>query len=346
MCMNKLMFSAIQSLTKDQIFQISTDIFDTVGIEEKEVVWRQLHDLLISTTPTQLYGLRQSYFKWYASLSWDLLYTIDKKNVFSILDKTFVCAVKEDIAVWKKCITYLHLNTLDQNDMQSVYNTIRETLLHSKQVVCVVRGQELTLEGFFDSLLRYEEVEDGLELAQFLADVVAGMSVDITEMNYVTDPAKAVDALRDFAHFLSGVKPNRIFVVVDAHMYPQKYERLEANVLEGGTEIGGLGDEVEVVVSMPQVVVENDVIPEQDFNVFSYINDAAGTDLVQEVEATEILSLLQTLSGEKNNPRIADAYFFNEQTGAFAWDEALLKELKLIPEDFDMSVVDEDKKEV
>jgi hypothetical protein len=62
-------------------------------------------------------------------------------------------------------------------------------------------------------------------------------------------------------------------------------------------------------------------------------------DVFNKKDTGQIIQELDAMATERQESRIRDVYYYNEATGKFEWDEALLKELKLVPSDFDMSTV-------
>ncbi len=255
MSMTKEIFSQIQPLSSSQLREADDLFFELRGsIEESETLWQALDTGIASMNAATLYTFRQSYLRWYTILSWDLLLSRSKEVLPRICQTTLVTAVREDIPVWKKFIEYLHSNSLDEDDMQAVYATVRDLLLRSDQIVCYLKGEAVTLETYMVTVSSFEQREDTLGLSQYYSDVQHALVQDAEVVHIEVDAKQMMASIQDFFHFLQGVLPENIFYIVDAHMYPQKYDESFRNAQPAAPITDMVDDMLETAAAVPDLL--------------------------------------------------------------------------------------------
>ena len=322
-------FLSIRTLNQDEIAQ-GEEMFSFIR-EDKQLskdTWTVLHKQIKEIPVDQLYQYRNTYVTWYAILSWDLVMQLSREDLLDVVARTIVAAFREDIPVWKRCITYLHVRTTDQEDLEFCYAAIKRVVEKSEETVCVLEGKQITLASMIQMVDRYEREGNDLALAQYYSDLELAIKKGAGEASQKLDEKNVILLLKDWIHFILGIESTNIYYVVDTYFYPQKYG--ESKELTLGDEF--LDEELEETSGSPspndsQYEHAGDV-PETN-NIYAFIKTQIQSEFpetttggTEQLEA--IFTRLDELATEHNQPDIRELYIFDEETGSFTWNKALL----------------------
>ena len=212
--------------TKDREFQ---DVV-RAGVET-ERVWSELH-VYFSRSPLpedQVY--RYSYFRWYTSLTWVLMYTSTPIDVVATMafGRQVPTALLLGIDVWESLMYFLVTRTKDAAEMAGVYNQIRVAFFASRAVVGMWKGQEITVADVVREVQRIDSHgNNSIEQAAFDTKIrELFFPKDTPEISkwFAAEPNQVVDWFVGLVNFFLGVVPEKIQVI--AKQFLDEQEKIE-----------------------------------------------------------------------------------------------------------------------
>lgn len=324
-------FNRIQSLSDSQIREVTLWVASSIEIETEEEIFSKLNILLSDKTSNELFQFRNSYTRWLAMCGWDLFYSLTPEEMLNIVSKYTIIGLLGEENVWKKIITYLHNRFLDQESMEENYATLRESFLHSQEVLYIEDSDvPYTLSRFITESNLPNVINDSLSESEFLSRFQEKIRQRIHDEGYETDAFQVTGRIRDLINFFTGIKPNRIWYIVDPYFYPQQYTE-DAIASRSKNRISAeesLGEEENFLSSVSSNVKENTQLQEGFVSyrdISKKIKDSVQSLAVDEKDE-QIIMQLGELSEQYKDEKIRDLYYYDEQSGTFVWNDELLKQ--------------------
>jgi len=295
-------------------------------------VWQELYSGLKSMSDSDMFQYRNTYLYWFTILSWDIYRELSREEILYVLQHTLFTACTTGEDVWKAFIEYLHVRSIDETDMMQFFTTCKQALLSSSEIVVKKENNYYTVANVIQDIEKNESKGDSLIDADFFTQFQSYMQRRANEIIEDVNIFDAVNNFRSFINFILGVKPENIFVTIDAIYYPQKYEQLE-KLQQAGTAIPKVVAPTSTDASVESVSDQNlqpTTSPElqkpsyplirQEIEAEFHYDD---TDTLSPLE--DVLHRLEELATEHNDPQIQDLYYFDESHGGFVWNDELLQ---------------------
>lgn len=325
---------------QDEVFQTQSDIF---GSFEKDGSRQEAFQILKkfffqkSISSERVLLFRETYWEWFVRIGWDIFDTLSPDDVYILVGYTTPYAFVLGYDVTYIYVSYFATRPGDFPELSAVHKKIAQHLVASD--IPLIFGlqnkdNELSYHSLMMSIERWGQV-DALakaDIYQKIQSVLFSEAHDDAFLKHV--PTR----IQDFVQFL------RLFTdVKDIEKIAKSYFQ---DVVEMDQKNSPLIDDRNMFfrnINTGLELIGEDKL-EYDavmflYNISQFMHVVLGLDSTVVHTPDEILSKLQVLASDKKNPKIMDVYYFNEQTNQFEWDESLLKELKLIPPDFDMSTI-------
>jgi hypothetical protein len=328
-------FRQLNTLSSDD-FDRAENIFrkDILADRSKmDLAWDALHRLFVDKNSSTDFVYRNSFFRWYAHLTWRGINTLNKQDFVDIaIGRQLVMGLLLSFDVWEEIVKYLGIHGLDENDVQSLYSKIKKTVFNSQEIVGKNRqGDSVTLSEVAKKIERINlQGNDSVEMAEFfteLKDIIYTFG-NLDTQYFFGDPEKVIRRFVDLIHFFLGVSNDGIWVVVDSFMYPEWYSALQnqrgnQNILQPS-----ISSDLKSVVGKKnnEDVRENLQSREQNISYISIKDQLSAlyTNVSDDERVELIMRDLQKIADEYEDLRILDLYYYDEQQEKFVWNEELL----------------------
>jgi len=330
-------FSQVTQLKPDEISTISQVVDESIGdipVEEENFV--MLEKLVQGMSHEELYKYRNSYTYWYAIYGWDLVNSLSLPQFAFLVSHSSGVGLLLGEDVWRRIVSYLHLRSIDEVDMQEKYQQIRAGFLSSEEIIYHDEKTQkfYTIKDFVADIQRFDRVDEDVESAEFFSHLEMMINRRISEGNFSASGFDVVSLLRELANFFVGIDREHIWYVVDPYFYPQQYEQLQTTAGEG-TSRSTPNTSFEIIQNVETPDVRQQIMDTSadedamDITSKSYSDirtqlSAQYASLDADEQTEKIIHALHELAEQYNDPRILDLYYFDESSGNFVWNDELL----------------------
>lgn len=330
-------FNRIQSLTLSQINEANLWVENSIGdIELEENTLKTLDGLLSDKNNEELFVYRNSYTRWFSTYGWHLYQSLLFKQTVPLISKCVFIGFLLGENVWNQIVTYLNNRSLDRIDMEEKYTKLREAFLHSQEIIYTdqVTGKNYTVEQFITDSNLPQISDDTLLLSEFFSKFQEKVEQRIIEGDYPVDAFQVTGRLRDLANFFVGIRPERIWYVVDPYFYPQQYteEALQQSGENQNNVVPSENQEdenTEAFLFDLNTYTKNVLQEEKKKMSYREISEQLTSfvaSLPENQKDEQIITRLGELAEQYKDEQIQDLYYFDEKTGKFIWNQELLNE--------------------
>lgn len=341
--MSSVSISLYQPHRIDDVYkkiQIEADIFASFesGGSPKKAIEEMYNFFLENNLKKEIIlSFYDSYWKWFVRICYTYTQAIDPllfPNIFPIICAPGTSMGFSSIDMYVEYMSYIRQTASDE-----VVQKIHTQSVHNISNSVVSLNYEMSRSMSTAEL--YSTATDDLEFLDSLqkADFLSRIQEELFEKNSLAifldtkEKIEKVTSLFQFLQFLHNTKD--IILVITS------FDRKKNAVLFDKE----FDERVRAAVQMEEIIKDLG-FPDtpaylfmRPFNFFEYLDEFEKKNIDGTYRPDIIIAELDSVANDRNEPRIRDVYYYNEVTGKFEWDEALLKELELVPKDFDMSTV-------
>ncbi len=282
--------------------------------DNRTEAWKVWHAFFAKAEPGVDWQYRWSYFRWYTDLTWRRLNQLSLEDVAGIaFGRQIPTALRLDFDVWQELVLYLN-SLVDPQAIESAYSKIQESFFASTATISLVKQSPVTvLQSISDLRIINKENTDSLRSAELFSKIKPAFT-EIepgTEAYWLVTPEVFFDRFAGLVNFFLGVEPKDVWFVVDGFMNPERYA--EKPLSTEKEEIA------KTVVEQPQAAQVNyaDI---KNMIEARFTRDVSG----EFTNLDGVLALLDSLATDQGDDQIRELYYFDEGTGKFQWNEALL----------------------
>lgn len=282
--------------------------------------WKNWHAFFSKKDLNTDWEYRWSYFRWYTDLTWRRLNQLTVEEVAQIaFGRQLSTALRLDFDVWEELVLYL--NTLiDPQAIESAYLQIQESFFSSNVIIGLVSQNPVTVQQSINNLrIINQENTDSLRSAELFAKIKPAFT-EIepgTEAFWLSTPEVFFDRFVGLVNFFLGVDKDHIWFVVDSFINPERYKE--------GSQLAEKESAIAEVVLTEPTVEEKKVSKVSYADIKNMIEARFTRDTSGEFANLDgVLALLDSLATDQGDDQIRELYYFDEGTGKFQWNEALL----------------------
>jgi hypothetical protein len=322
--------------------------------EDLLVTWGKLHEDFKGENARVDSLYRWTYFRLYTELSWKLYAELDRDTFVKIvIGRQIAMAFTLDFDVWKTIMWYLASRSLDDKDMAVLYADIRQAFFESEAFVGVWQGKDVLVKDLITDIKRTKlSTTTSLEVAEVMGKIKDTFFAKNDEgaMRFsIAEDKELIEQLVGLYDFFTEREPSSIWATVQAYTNPSMADAIDAYIEEGavqykralaGKVVGeGPSSAVTEPVPAPQTAPKTEAKPAVKPSVaaaptpkptYLDIQLVAQSKFKQSEDGQfedpeAVLGMLEEWAVKYNDDTIRELYVYNEQTGAFEWNEALLK---------------------
>ena len=173
-------------------------------------------------------------FRWFTELIWRRFNSFPKELIIEMaIARQVPMAILLDYDVWTDIMWYLAGRTsFSVIDLQDLYYKIRKAFFESEAVVGLLEGKEITVREIVEEIKKINQPESSsLEAAELLSKIrgiLFPQNDQVFEKYITTDPGIATDRFVGLVNFFLGIEPDKIWYVVNAFLYPERYGGITA----------------------------------------------------------------------------------------------------------------------
>lgn len=307
------------------------DVFLTLSTNPQVMqnAWEELNAYFLSNPVGVDRKYFLSLFRWYTDLTWSSLNNLPREiMVEMVCSRQIPMAILLDFDVLRLLVQYLGFRSTDDVAMKSMYSDMRITFLGSEAIVGTLSQKNFTQQEVIE-LVKIMQLPSAtsIQVAETTAKIQSILFSETGELfnkYFFIEPEVAVDRYIDTINFFLGVKPERIWDIVDPALHPDKYEQLLQDRLgsiptsQSSLESVYPSDENKSEIKSNGLKLSHAQIKtalEAEFP-----QDASG----QFVDAEGVLNKLASYAEAYNDAMILDLYYYNEADGKFHWNDDLL----------------------
>lgn len=298
----------VQQLNPEEIHKLDMEYHDMLGDRKAmRVAWQEMHAFFDQNEDAdRLYW--DSYFKWYTDLTWRQLMNMSPEMMGAIVFRRQIpMALLLDINVLRELMYFLYIRPLDSGLLTKLYEQVQAGFLGSDKVIGRWKEQEVTIADLVDDVEKTNLPNiDSLELADTKSKIENMLFPKDTDFA-LAEPAAVVAQFTSLVNFFLDVQSDKIEDVVTAFIRP---DRLEAMTLgQKALEAGDNKEKQGFNLNEVKRIVDK-----------KFLKDAAG----QYIDTQGVLTMLDGLAVSYKDDRIRELFVFNEQSGGFEWNSALV----------------------
>lgn len=316
--------------------------FSGLQPSEMEKAWSELDAFFRSAGYENDKTMRWDYFRWYTDLSWKFIRNQSPEFVIEVAIARLVpLGILLEIDVFKEFLYYCYFKPFDQNTLAGFYSKVKSAFLQSNAYVGTWQGKDVLLKDVVADVQKVNRPNatslDNAEILGKIKEIFYLKNDPNFERYVVVSPDQAADHLVGFINFFLGVEPGDIWVIVDSFVHPDKYEQMAQQTDEEEATLSTTPSEIASVAVVEELPVAAAVEPLAPLAPPSPIETMSHADIRAMIEARfsqdkdgqfvnidGVLSLLDSLATEMDDDRIRELYFFDEASGGFKWNDALL----------------------
>ncbi len=278
-----------------------------------------------------------SYWKWFVRICSTYTRVIDPILFPKVFSTILVSSVSMGFSPIDIYIEYLaHTRSLASEGLVQQIHTQCVAELRQSQVFLGYGGMNMhqTVSQLYDTVVHRFSSLDSLQKADFYLRT----QEEIFEKNDLAifldsnKKSESISLLFQFLQFCDATK--NIVPIIRSFERKRNEIPVDVDVVRWLSE----AQQMNVLLEQSGVPTIPNNLLMQPFNIFEYFDTfIKKDDGVYPLD--KVLTELNDMADVREEPRIRDVYYYNESTGQFEWDEALLKELELVPSDFDMSTI-------
>ncbi len=320
--------------------------------EDLLVTWGKLHEDFKGENARVDSLYRWTYFRLYTELSWKLYAELDRDTFVKIaIGRQIAMAFSLDFDVWKTIMWYLASRGLDDKDMAALYADIRQAFFESEAFVGVWQGKDVLIKDLVADIKRTKlSTTTSLEVAEVMGKIKDTFFAKNDEgaMRFsVAEDKELIEQFVGLYDFFTEREPSSIWATVQAYTNPSMADAIDAYIEEGavqykralaGKVVGEAASSAAAETAPPTAPVTEAksvakpataVAPTPkptylDIQLVAQSKFKQGDD-GQFEDPEAVLGMLEEWATKYNDDTIRELYVYNEQTGAFEWNEALLK---------------------
>lgn len=331
-----------KQLTPQQAIQFEIDLFSDL---EKGTKDPQAELLSLFNYFSELHFQRErmlphvtTYWSWYIRMYWLYIHRLDHQFVSQTLWSVVFGGVSMAFPVLDVYLQYLAnlYKRVSDDDLRRVHNIGADYIKKGTLLASFESSSPLVLSEVCALVQEDFSHFSAIQKAEYFSKI----EYQLFEKNSLASGFSSEERMQNVSNLILFLQ---LFVRVD-NIIPiiKSYIRLrDARPIKEGQEIiPFLSVLVEIATDNdPSLAPPDTTFLVEDVNLFTYLKKVYHVDSVGALSYTDIIFRLDIMAVLYNDSRIRDVYYYNEATGEFEWDESLLKELKLIPPDFDMSTI-------
>ncbi len=284
----------------------------------KNEVWKFFDVFFSQMTNEEIVEHWWKLYRLFTELNWNRMRVSPSDSVATVLfGKQLVMACILKFEPIDELLWYLGTRFPDKTDCISEYTLIRKAVFESDMIVGKYKNEPQIVKNIVAEIVRLNQMgNQSLEIAEYKVKLETILFSELPDSNYIElldiNKREVVTTFFSFIHFLIGVEPEFIYGLVEENSYAD-----QAVLEQTQNEINGENKEEEIMLPAQGVTTKN---------YFVEIKNKIQGDLESgKIEDQfEIFSILDQYSKEYNDPRILDFYYYDEQTGTFAWNDELL----------------------
>jgi hypothetical protein len=301
-----------------------------------------LDEFFSEAQPEAIKKVWDTHWLWYVDLTWRFLQSLDKYDFERLLLPMLASAYRLGYRVEEKIFSYWHWRVMTLKDLREMYRKFQKEARTSTFLANPTVSEDLTIAKIGEGFSK-KGVEDGIEKADFLANVENILFPADSPMSFVDDTKNAENTGRflDMLNFFyedrdieaaisqymayldgDGEAINDIGLDVDGMVKDvfQKVLDKKMGLDEKNTNLSALATEAAMdnQPSKPSdsLVNYNDL---RDQMLTKFTVDENGNF----VNPEEPLVFLDKKADELDDEKIRDLYFFDEEKDDFSWNEEI-----------------------
>ncbi len=302
----------IEKKTLEEFVQIEQGIFDNnTNFDSIYETWKDLDSFFAKDMYEKDKVWRWTYFRVYVLLSWKVIDTITDADVFAqIMARQAPMAIILDIDIFKEMLWFFSANKADKARLASLYFKVRNNFLNSQEFLGEYQGKNVQLKDLVLEYADLKRTDNSMRMAEFISKLNQILFPLEAEQYFgVGNKADGVDRLLELVNFFEDIDTvEKLQEVLEVFLNPQVYDEPASLFVTNDEEA-----ELDVENVRMQVPVLSEIKSQIESE---FPKNEAGE--FQDIEA--VLNKLQELSGQYNNPEIANLLYFDEQDAQFKWN--------------------------
>ncbi len=282
-----------------------------------------------------LHPFKDTYWPWFVRIVWENVIDVDPEHAAEVFAATFPYAVSQYIHPLPKYLDFFVHHVDDFPQIAEVHKQVAVFFQKTHFPVSLVDGHTIYLDTFCNDIEMIGQ-KDAIQRAEFLSRIERELFGELLGFSGETELRSGM--VDDFISFVQFCIQNKDIEPIAREYFFRSRDFSSDDVI--------LDSRLAATALFNTMLEQNGEEPingnllVQPFNVFTFIEHSINEAYPFSTSAPDqIIEVLRSIAESRENERVNDVYYYNESTGKFEWDEALLKELELVPLDFGMSGV-------
>jgi hypothetical protein len=312
-----------------------------IDIKSSDLLLKDFKAYFSVSSPNQREVFKFTYWRWYVELTWRNFNGLVKEDLATVFSQQVPMAILNSYNVLDTLIWYLSFRAIDQQEMEILYSRVKKEFFESAEILGKWKGKDVVVKDLVSELVLLEKRNpSSMEEAEFVSKLKQIMFPKDSMPYILVNPDKGVDVFLETVEFFEKVDKEKIWVMVDMFLYPEKYERsetdyslstsepteeMEDNKIE--EESVSENEQTIIVESQKSLTAEQTPVVEPQARlttgqVKSQIESEFKKDSEGNFEDIEgVMGRLSELAEENNDPSIAEMIYFDEEGNKFKWKE-------------------------
>lgn len=304
----------IQKKSIPEFLELEKSVIDAdKNLDQMFETWKILDNFFRQDFYEKDFIWRWTYFHLYVRLTWKIIDALSDEDLVRLTGRQVFMAIIQDIDVLDRLLWIWALNKANKNNLVSFYLKIKTAFLESEEVVGRLQENDVFLKNLVSEyILLQKRGGDSMEEAVFISKLKQIFFPAEIEARIYVDQDVAVGRFLELINFFQEMDDKKIWFVVDMFSDPEKY-----NKTENDTDVVG-EDQLSAPVEVAKDSAPQSIAPAE---IKSQIESQFPKNTNGEFENIEaVLSRLEELAAQYNDPRIAEMMYFDEQAGMFKWN--------------------------
>lgn len=315
--------------------------------EERERVWMELSTYFRNIIkPEDIEKYRYTYWRLYVYYSWRFFNGLGEQELIDYAVIQIPDALKLDFDVMDKLFFYMENVLMTEENIVNFYTRFQKKFLNSEFVVGEAGGKKYTITDLVKKVSLLQSFKDNsLEVANFtilLKKILFPKNVQDSIAQYLEiDEDGTVMNFIDIARLFISIKPEDIWMAEKSYIAENlPYEigtPISINDVDTYIEKGPLALEYKnksnevlqqlttaqknIPAVMPDVSSQPELVKPSYSEIYQKIDAVFEKDTDGNYEDLDSVMMALEKAGKKyNDPKIAELYYFDEESGKFKWN--------------------------
>lgn len=212
-----------QIIDKDELAKLDSQFLSWTP-EDCRNKWREWVEIFATTSPSEEYALRYSWFRFYTITTWDDLFSHNPDFLADfVISRQIPEALLCGYNIVNKLIFYLYFQSSGIREMREIYAKFRDVFIRSEAILGRWEGSDYTLADAAQELaLIKSRGRDAVEVASFMNKIRQIMypTDGLTQLYFIANQDEVLGRLVETIDLFLDITPENIYTLVNLQIHP------------------------------------------------------------------------------------------------------------------------------